>query len=379
MLKLINLFVMLKNICFVVFIVLAFSCKENTQYQFDKEDFSAISFKDVFSKIEVIPLETNSESMIYLSNQVIFHEDKFYVSDRYYPHIIVFDENGKFIRTIGAKGEGPGELIDIRAFTINKATGYLELCGNANSTVMVYDTTGVYIKEKSLPNSVGSVERIHAINDDLLILTSPWSPGDPVRVVSTKTKEIITTLPTYLEGAYYNAFNIVMPFVEFNDSILFTDIYNSSVYLYDVDKNKFELYKTFDFKDFNFDKKILPKPNEWINMPYESCLEVMDEVVKYVSSLDRYLETSKYWLYLKDMTNIILKNKITGEMTLFNGIKDDIQIITNRMNDDFIYGIMSAERILNFVNEDMIGSSAYSVVKNLSENDNPVIIKYYFK
>lgn len=370
---------MLKNMCFAMFVVLALSCKENTQYQFDKEDFSAISFKDVFSKIEVIPLETNSESMIYSSNQFIFHEGKYYVSDRYYPHIIVFDENGKFIRTIGDKGEGPGELIDIRAFTINKTTGYLELCGNVNSTIMVYDTTGVFIKEKSLPIGVGSVERIHAINEDLLILTSPWSPGDPVKVVSTKNQEIITTLPTYHEGAYYDAFNIFFPFVDINDSILFTDIYNSSVYLYDVDKNKFEGYKTFDFNDFNFDKKILPKPKEWINIPNERRLEMMDEVDKYVSSLDRYLETSKYWLYIKDMDNIILKNKITGEMTLLNGIEKDIPIVTNSMNNDFIYGIMSAERILNFVNEDMIGSSAYSVVKKLGENDNPVIIKYYFK
>lgn len=370
---------MLKNICFVVFIVLAFSCKENTQYQFNKEDFSAISFKDVFSKIEVIPLETISESMIYSSNQFIFHEGKYYVSDRYYPHIIVFDKNGKFIRTIGAKGEGPGELIDIRAFTINKATGYLELCGNANSTVMVYDTTGVYIKEKSLPNSVGSVERIHAINDDLLILTSPWSPGDPVKVVSTKTKEIIATLPTYLEGAYYDAFNIFFPFVDFNDSILFTDIYNSSVYLYDVDKNKFEGYKTFDFNDFNFDKKILPKPKEWINIPNERRLEMMDEVLKYVNFFDKYLETSKYWLYRKNFANIILKNKITGKITLFNGIENDIPIVANSMNDDFIYGNMNADHIEKYVNEEMIGSSAYSVVKNLGENDNPVIIKYYFK
>jgi hypothetical protein len=59
----------------------------------------------------LIPLETSSESLVSKIDKVVLHEDKIYILDGFSDaRIKVFDISGKFLRTIGKLGEGPGEF-----------------------------------------------------------------------------------------------------------------------------------------------------------------------------------------------------------------------------------------------------------------------------
>lgn len=69
-----------------------------------------VSLNELFSHIEVIPLETQDSCLIIEIEKVMLHQDLFYIFDQRKPAIYVFTKNGTFIKEIAGKGEGPGEF-----------------------------------------------------------------------------------------------------------------------------------------------------------------------------------------------------------------------------------------------------------------------------
>ncbi len=47
-------------------------------------------------------------------------KNNIYISDKNVCKIKVYDQNGKYIKSIGQKGQGPGEMQDITCFTVDK-------------------------------------------------------------------------------------------------------------------------------------------------------------------------------------------------------------------------------------------------------------------
>ena len=73
---------------------------------------STPSIKELFSRIEVVPLEDHNDSCLVMRlSKVLSYKDKIYVVDRKIPACYEFDRNGNFIRQIGHAGNGPGEYI----------------------------------------------------------------------------------------------------------------------------------------------------------------------------------------------------------------------------------------------------------------------------
>ena len=73
-----------------------------------------VSLKDLFGKIEVIPLETNDTALMDHIHRVREVNGKYYILSEEYPGFsyittMVFDAEGNFLHTIGKKGQGPGE------------------------------------------------------------------------------------------------------------------------------------------------------------------------------------------------------------------------------------------------------------------------------
>ena len=71
-----------------------------------------ISTKDLFSEIQLIPLETTPESLIRNITQIKFFEDRYYIHDYSRSQIFVFDREGHFQFALNEKGNGPGEYLN---------------------------------------------------------------------------------------------------------------------------------------------------------------------------------------------------------------------------------------------------------------------------
>ena len=111
----------MKKWCFLLlFASLLASCSKSANGNEGKNVLHAklekteVSLKDLFSKIEVIPLETNDTALMDHIHRVREVDGKYYILSEEYPGFsyittMVFDAEGNFLHTIGKKGQGPGE------------------------------------------------------------------------------------------------------------------------------------------------------------------------------------------------------------------------------------------------------------------------------
>jgi len=78
--------------------------------------------EDVFILEEELSIGEAEGSEEYMFSQIrgiaVDDEERIYVADRKGSHIKVFDKNGKYLRTVGRKGQGPGEIGGPRSVSI---------------------------------------------------------------------------------------------------------------------------------------------------------------------------------------------------------------------------------------------------------------------
>lgn len=108
----------------------------------------------------------------HLSYLAVDGEENIYAMDQGEAHVKVFDKNGSFLRTIGRKGEGPGELLQPNEIFIidNKQLVIEDYIRN----LTYYSLEGEYIKAQStvkifpigiLVNSQGKILAVTNINE----------------------------------------------------------------------------------------------------------------------------------------------------------------------------------------------------------------------
>jgi len=112
----------------------------------DTEKLDHIDISSFFSKVELIILETTDESIIGEVSDFQVFDDHFYVLDsRHVRMLKVFDREGKFIRSIGNIGRGPGEYFSVRSFTIDAENKEILLLCDGGTTINKYDMNGIFI------------------------------------------------------------------------------------------------------------------------------------------------------------------------------------------------------------------------------------------
>ena len=131
-----------------------------------------LSLQEIAEEITAIEFELTDESVFspnYIQNIVISENEVFIAGMQ---KIYVFSKEGKFIRTIGSKGQGPGEYLGISRIALDEKNRRLFI--NSSPKILSYDLTGNFLKEKQL--SVNVVD-INYINEELLLLINKEISG----------------------------------------------------------------------------------------------------------------------------------------------------------------------------------------------------------
>jgi hypothetical protein len=147
-----------------------------------KSSGSRIFLSEVAKDIDFIPLETTNECLIGKSR--MFFSDKYIVvADWQQDMIFLFDRNGKFIRKIGSKGQGPGEYIDPAMFVLSGDKLFL---WDSKMSMLCYDLkTGGCLHEKyynsEYETGYFNPATIGCLNDSLLVYYTayPFPDIDP--------------------------------------------------------------------------------------------------------------------------------------------------------------------------------------------------------
>ncbi|MCX6568526.1 MAG: 6-bladed beta-propeller [Candidatus Aminicenantes bacterium] len=80
---------------------------------------------------------------------VVDDEGSIYVLDTQSDHIKVFDRSGKYVRTIGRKGQGPGELENPMTLSFNRTAGELAV-HQSSRRISYFKTDGTFLRHLSL-------------------------------------------------------------------------------------------------------------------------------------------------------------------------------------------------------------------------------------
>ena len=168
--------------CLIVAVsVLFFSCngtKESGLMEVfvDVNQNVSLSLSTIAQEIKAIELELTDESIINPDRiiRVLLTENIVVIAER--TKILVFNIDGTFIRSIGSRGQGPGEFVNIRNIALDEKNKRL-FVSTSSSKLICYDLEGNYIKDSLLASNL-SLKDMNHINSDLLIITEQPSGSD---------------------------------------------------------------------------------------------------------------------------------------------------------------------------------------------------------
>jgi hypothetical protein len=104
----------------------------------------AVTMDNVVASIRFVPLETTPSCLVGEINGLCLTDKGIYILTRDMK-LLCFDLSGKFIWSINRKGEGPGEYVNLRGFTVTDKE--LVLMDSRGKKLIFFSLDGKYIRE----------------------------------------------------------------------------------------------------------------------------------------------------------------------------------------------------------------------------------------
>ena len=330
----------------------------------DLNNCNDVGLSELAENVKCIPLETTDSCIIDRIIKVKTMEGKIYISDTY--HVFQFNANGGYIKQIGRKGRGPGEYQLIYDFCLNRLNGTINLL--TSTGIIQFDENNNFIK--SVP-VVGFPHNIETI-DNLIYITKEY-----VDVKSASGHQNISWLYKYsnnlelLDSINISNVTITKVFafhqpLTFNFSLSLNNIFfyqpNFLIEpiirdtLYRFHNDSFEPYFRFDFGEE--EAEFIKQQRIEDGFPYKK-LNILNMYKASDYIFMEYNIDSKSYFGFYNQQNKVYYNTISG-------LDDDIyktgKIIPRPLND--------SEFQMYFRK---YAYEVQDIIKNVSENDNPII------
>ena len=169
--------------CIAIITGLLFSCSEKKQGDLleipvDIDQNISLPLSEISEEITAIELELTDESLINpdMNIRVIIFENNIFVAES--NKILVFDKDGKFVRSIGSRGQGPGEYNFIMSMALDEKNERLFVVSSGPGKILCYDFNGKILKEFSTNSILGYVIDINYVNDELFVIDNKIGGND---------------------------------------------------------------------------------------------------------------------------------------------------------------------------------------------------------
>jgi len=364
-------------ICFFAIILIGCSYDSKDQIingipiNLDQKD--NVSIKQIFSKIDLIPLETSSKVFIKRANKIVYNDGKYYVLDIAQHSIFIFDDKGKFLYKIQKATHGLALYETIRDFEINPFNNTIELL-SPNGVVFVYDINGNYQSTFRL-NGISAVEFFEDVSKDVVVF---YSMFEPKRIIyfSRSTNKIFKStyeIPEFLtRRTSLNSSN--SPFSKFKNKFLLSTVFSNAVYVVRPDDIKVKY--TWDFGKYNFNIKDLP-PNESGNY-YHSFFQHPNFAYDFFFNTETEKKIFTGIRFRGKQLNLIY-DKLSGTYKLFEQFSEGINYPHLLIPfDGGVFAVVDPSDISENVKPGLLDKPNNETLKNIKLTDNPVIIKYNF-
>lgn len=371
------------NLMFFLWLFL-FSCsnrkKENNVIDLESHVKKEVSFFDIFSSLEIIPLETSSQSVFfYPPRKILMHDNKFYVLGRKQYNIFVFGEDGKYLRTIDKEGRGPGEYQVLYDFNINRYSGDFELM-SAYGYINIYDSVCNKFKGKI---NVGkkAISYFANVDSDTYVFFKSSHEEKKVFFYSKKQNKIISE--TYDDVPDYIYFNtpyrsLYSPLYIYNDSAFLLQQYNGRIFNI-LNSGNLTCRYSWNFGDLNFDiSKIMPDRKRGYYIAYDKNV-----TPEYVSHFSCCSENSRYYfslfLYRKQPYSLIL-DKDKGKLMIIKEFKEGLICAPVFCTEKAVYSLVNYQELhMTIKDKSILDEENRRIYESYKYDDNPVILKYSLK
>jgi len=336
----------------------------------------AITINDISINFEFVKLETNDECLIGTGLTVYSNDQYLITIDR--QRILLFDRrDGKFIREIGQRGNGPGEYSrTYNVMPFNEGTSIVY--AGRNRMRYGYSLDGQLKDTLSIPELVSEIGNI---DDNIFAAFLPdYQGGEKNKIIIFTHKDyLLKTFPNYLSAPKTEMFFFWNPnswFYKLNKQLYFYQLFNDTLFL--IGTNFLTPRFIFNMGPYSppYEMKTSPKfePDKYF-------------VMKTIQESSKYLFCS-FDFNKKNYTAIFDKNKSATVVNdyiaetghgFINNINDFVPLEISSINEkDELICTMDPFKIKQWfdLNPEKVNQlpEYLRALKNIQETSNPVII-----
>ena len=348
-----------------------------------------VSLKDLFSRIEVIPLETNDTALMDHVHRIRKVNNKYYILNEDYPgfqyiNILVYDAEGNFLHTIGKKGQGPEEypwLIYDMDIDAEKDLVYMM---SPSGMLYLYRTDGSFVRKMNMPEGL-IYHGLQFLNSNQLL---SWAGGtdidnDAMCVLDADSAKLI-------KGLWRDHNDPNWDIIEFTyayqDKIYFTPSIDRQVY--EVTSDSLRIAYEWDFGEDNYDASSVRSRLEGLTIAEKD--EKWNEMRKTGGvpyTLLKQGQTNKYYFtnvlgilgerddkgYANNYFSLFYE-KATGRSFYFKKATEGLAIRPDMTTEEALYQLISTEDLELLL--PVLDETEKAKVMKRVEDDNPCLVKF---
>lgn len=360
------------------------SCTSNKGVDLDtctrinlNEEYGDVSVFDIFSKIEVFPLEMTDSSILARISEYDIWKDTIYIFDNQQDDIFVFEITGKFIGRLNRRGNGPGEYIRIADMNINRFSGNLEVL-SVDGRIIVYDRKNLsFLSQIALPTYF--VHSFQNVSQDYDVLYFNSKTDNVLFLYSRKEDKIVASEWKIPEALSFTGFLPLKPFYVYNDSLYLYKGYFGETYLvtsdttsilrphhsWDFGDNTFNLDAVLPEKDWRYYDDIYMKGSAKQALGFVPCFENN----KFYMMKFRYRNEEKFLFYDKKEKN----------SKLFHVFKEGFPIYIRFVDNEYGISICEVDYKEKHMNISVLDDENRRRFLSINEESNPFVIRFKFK
>lgn len=327
---------------------------------------------DIFKNIHYVPLETNDAALLAEPYCIVLRDNYIYILDIKMSgnEIHLYDSDGKYIRHIGQKGQGPNDYLGGLHIAVN-GKGMLSLPDRIRSEIINYTQEGEFVSRIRM-DTISMIKDIF-LNDSLLLVQNFYDrSGYKFHVVDVFNRKVIRAFHPIKNRIYMVGFPETM--TRYKDKILISECQSNDVLEVTLDGVKVRY-------TININDK-MPPEGFW-DQKASSYSLIADENRRmgYIGHIPCFTETDHSIFFgfrglvpATETQGWALIDKVSGKSQTFKKIELAENVCINPQIFHFveegkIVMTVSPETILNSGNQEFI-----SQFPELKEDDNPILM-----
>lgn len=380
--------------------VLAISCTERESrenitniYYSGNED---LPMGDFIDRIEVVPLETGSMSLIDQYRKIEFYDDfgGYLVVDKRQT-VYLFTKEGDFISSSQkCRGNGPDQyniLVDAVYNPFNKSIEVLNPFGSIYS----YDLSFNFLGKRDLQEkSTHTFSRFYPLNNDsYILLPTLLGEKDAVMCFCDYSQQRIISVEDYTADFISTLTMNHNPFLRLNGELYFLPIcFDYNIYRIDEDSCKLSRYMSYSFGDNIIKEDLEKRFGDMSNQKSDEeslkkSFAVMGKVNDYLLQSDipipmiKQMNDSYLYFYVinNGVRETVIYDRKSKKSILHSNKHPECLNFCLHLDRNYLYSIIYPYEVDKYIDKSLLNENELNKLNLVKDDDNPIIVRYVLR